>query len=86
MRVKAVKVNKPTEIEITTDFIKMDQFLKFSGECMTGGEAKQLIEDGLALVNGEKCTERGKKLFDGDKVRVEKKLYQIVKKNDVQGK
>ena len=49
------------KIEITTEFIKLDALLKFSGLCETGGEAKLCVEDGLVKVNGETCLQRGKK-------------------------
>lgn len=57
-----------TEIEITTEFIKLDAFLKFTGCCGTGGEAKVRIAEGEVTVNGEVCTQRGKKLRSGDRV------------------
>ncbi len=56
------------EIEITTDFIKLDQFLKFAGVCLSGGEAKILIEEGFVSVNGETVFQRGKKCRKGDTV------------------
>ena len=59
------------KIEINTEFIKLDAFLKFSGMCETGGEAKLCIEDGLVKVNGEVCTMRGKKLRPGDTVELD---------------
>ena len=59
------------KIEITTEFIKLDAFLKFSGLCETGGEAKLCVEDGLVRVNGEVCTQRGKKLRPGDTVELD---------------
>ena len=49
------------EINIKTDFIKLDALLKYSALTGTGGEAKQVILDGLVSVNGEVCTMRGKK-------------------------
>jgi len=55
-------------IEISTPFIKLDSLLKLSGVCMTGGEAKILIADGQVTVNGEVCTQRGKKIVAGDRV------------------
>lgn len=55
-------------IEITTEYIKLDAFLKYAGVCMTGGEAKLVIQDGDVRVNGEPCTMRGKKLRRGDVV------------------
>ena len=56
------------EIAIHTDFIKLDELMKFSALAESGGEAKQLIADGLVKVNGEVCLQRGKKLFPGDTV------------------
>jgi len=58
------------DITISTEFIKLDAFLKYAGAVGTGGEAKILIADGQVLVNGEVCTMRGKKLRPGDKVSI----------------
>ncbi len=55
-------------IQIQTDFIKLDAFLKYAALVGTGGEAKLVIADGLVQVNGEVCTMRGKKLRAGDTV------------------
>lgn len=55
-------------INISTEFIKLDAFLKFAALVGTGGEAKNLIADGFVSVNGEICTQRGKKLRPGDRV------------------
>ncbi len=60
-----------TEIRINPPFIKLEQFLKFSGAVETGGEAKLAIQNGYVSVNGEVCTMRGKKLFNNDKVVIE---------------
>ena len=49
------------EVSIKTEFIKLDQLLKFSGLCDTGGFAKEIILQGEVKVNGEVCTMRGKK-------------------------
>ncbi|MGN0660501.1 MAG: RNA-binding S4 domain-containing protein [Oscillospiraceae bacterium] len=57
---------KENIVEINTDFIKLDQLLKFSGIAETGGHAKEIIEEGVVTVNGEQCLMRGKKLRDGD--------------------
>ena len=56
------------EVAITTEFIKLEAFLKFAGAVSTGGEAKNLIQDSLVRVNGEVCTMRGKKIRPGDTV------------------
>ncbi len=60
-----------TETRITTEYIKLDQFLKFAGAAYSGAEAKDMILNGIAAVNGEVCTMRGKKLRPGDKVTLE---------------
>ena len=59
------------KIEITSEFIKLDAFLKFSGLCATGGEAKLAVEEGAVKVNGEVCTQRGKKLRPGNTVELD---------------
>ena len=53
-------------IKITTEFIKLEALLKFAGVTDTGGEAKNLIQEGQVKVNGEVCLMRGKKLRPGD--------------------
>ena len=55
-------------IVIETEFIRLDAFLKFAALVGTGGEAKQVIADGMVAVNGETCTMRGKKIRPGDEV------------------
>ena len=57
-------------VEITTDFIKLDSFLKFAGVAETGGQGKEMVTEGLVKVNGEVCTMRGKKLRNGDVVTI----------------
>ena len=66
-----------TEIEIYSDFIKLDAFLKYCGAVGTGGEAKLRIADGEVSVNGAVCTQRGKKLRDGDRVGFDGGEYRI---------
>ncbi len=61
-------------ITITTEFIKLDSLLKFANAVATGGEAKQIVQDGLVKVNGETCTMRGKKIRPGDVVEVDGQL------------
>lgn len=59
------------EIKIQTEFIKLDQFLKYAGLVQTGGEAKLVIADGMVEVNGQVAYERGKKIRVGDKIKIE---------------
>ena len=67
---------KQIEISITTEFIKLDSLLKFSGLADTGGIAKELVQNGEVTVNGEVCTMRGKKIRSGDKVVVDE--YEVI--------
>lgn len=57
-------------IKIHTEFIKLDQFLKYAELVGSGGEAKQLIQDGKIRVNGEVCLQRGKKIRAGDSLEI----------------
>lgn len=69
MKVRVVKKSMAEEIPIHTEFIKLQDFLKFANAVETGGMAKNVILDGEVQVNGEVCTMRGKKLHPGDEVR-----------------
>ncbi|MGM9521034.1 MAG: RNA-binding S4 domain-containing protein [Oscillospiraceae bacterium] len=78
LKSKNKKEKKLQNITITTEFIKLDAFLKFAGIVQTGGEGKLLIEDGAVLINGETCTQRGKKLRPGDTVSIDGELFKII--------
>lgn len=54
------------KISVKEDFIKLDSALKLAGLVSTGGHAKTVIQNGEVRVNGEVCTQRGKKLKSGD--------------------
>lgn len=56
------------QVYISTEYITLDQLLKWAGLVMTGGEGKMAIADGQVTVNGETETRRGRKLRDGDTV------------------
>lgn len=65
------------EIKIETEFIKLEQLMKFASMVQTGGEAKMLINQELVLVNGEICTMRGKKIRSGDEVEFDGEIYKV---------
>lgn len=65
--------NNTETITIQTEFIKLQNLLKLSGLVYTGGEAKVMVQEGLVTVNGEVCTQRGKKIRPGDTVTFEGK-------------
>ena len=66
------------KIEITTEFIKLDSALKFAGIAENGAHAKEMITGGEVLVNGEVELRRGKKLYKGDKFKIEDEEFEIV--------
>ena len=67
MKVVVKKKDNIIPVWIHTEFIKLQDALKFANVVYSGGEAKQLILDEQVKVNGEVCTMRGKKLREGDK-------------------
>ena len=64
-------------VKIKTDFIKLDQLLKYTGVAENGSNAKEMILDGLVNVNGEVCFLRGKKLYKGDRVSIFEEEFEI---------
>ena len=56
------------KIKIHTEFIKLQDLLKFANLVSSGGEAKERVQAGEVTVNGEVCTMRGKKIRPGDVV------------------
>lgn len=66
MKITVRKKEPSTPVVIYSEFIKLQDAMKFASLVATGGEAKQLILDEMVKVNGEICTMRGKKLYPGD--------------------
>ena len=62
------------EVRIHTEFIRLQDLLKFAGAVETGGDAKRIVQEGRVTVNGEACTQRGKKLRPGDRCAVDGEL------------
>ena len=77
MKVTVRKKNPEEVVFITTEFIKLEAALKFAGLTETGGEAKEIILAGQVEVNGEVCTQRGKKLRPGDCFTLDGREYRI---------
>lgn len=64
-------------IHIETEYIKLQDLLKFAAAVSTGGKAKILIQEGDVTVNGEVCTMRGKKIRPGDDVALRDEHYTV---------
>lgn len=65
------------EIVISGEFIKLDALLKFANLVSSGGEAKIRIAEGEVLVDGEICTQRGKKIRPGDMVTLDGETVRV---------
>ena len=76
----SVKKKTPSHeipVAIQTEFIKLQDAMKYANIVYSGGEAKQLILEEQVKVNGEICTMRGKKLRPGDKFEFMGQTYLI---------
>lgn len=79
MKIKLTVAKKEEqEFILKGEFIRLDDLLKNVGVVQTGGHAKIEIQNGMAKVNGEVCTMRGKKLRQGDEVEYERIIYKVV--------
>ena len=79
MKVRVRRVNPAEqEIPITTEYIKLESFLKLANAVESGGMAKNFILNEEVSVNGEICTMRGKKLRPGDRVSFDGCFYKVV--------
>lgn len=58
----------PRDVRISGDSIRLGQLLKLAGVAATGGEARELVQEGAVRVNGEIETRRGRHLQAGDVV------------------
>ena len=65
------------KIQITTEYIKLDSALKYSGVAENGAHAKEMILEGLVTVNGEKELRRGRKLYKGDIFKIDDEEFEI---------
>ena len=65
------------KVKISTEFIKLDQFLKWLAVVDSGSEAKQVILDGMVKVNGDIEKRRGRKIYPEYKVEVVDKIYVV---------
>jgi len=60
----------PQDVAIAGDMIRLGQLLKLAGLAESGGEARELVQDGAVRVNGDVETRRGRQLNRGDVVEV----------------
>lgn len=77
MKVVVKRKDNSIPVAIHTEFIKLQDALKYANAVESGGFAKTVIQDGEVKVNGEVCTMRGKKLYPGDRFSFMGTVYQI---------
>ena len=77
MKVTVKKKDNSVHVAIATEFIKLQDAMKYANIVYSGGEAKTLILEEQVKVNGEVCTMRGKKLYNGDKFTFMDQTYLI---------
>ena len=69
-----------TDIEIHTETIQLDQFLKLAGAVPSGGVVKELIAQGAILRNGAVETARRRKLVHGDVITIDgEDIYRVIR-------
>ena len=73
-----VKKGNRNEIRIKRRIIRLGDLLKAAGLTGTGGEAKQVVQDGLVNVDGKVCTERGHKIRTRQKVQFKDQTIEVV--------
>lgn len=64
-------------IAIHTEFIRLDALLKLAGLAETGGHAKIMVQQGQILVNGEPCSQRGRKIRPGDRIQTGETILEV---------
>ncbi len=69
---------QPRDVEIRDETIRLGQLLKLAGVAGTGGEARELVQDGGVLVNGEVETRRGRQLRNGDLVDADGERLRVI--------
>ena len=77
MNVVVKKKDNAIPVTISTEFIKLQDALKFANAVPSGGLAKTEIQEGNVFVNGEVCTMRGKKLYPGDRFSFDGQEYLV---------
>jgi ribosome-associated protein len=62
---------------LSGDYIELNKLLKASGLCITGGTAKNAIENGLVTVDGKVEYRKGCKIRNGQKVEFDNNVIDV---------
>ncbi len=66
-------------VKISTEYITLGQLLKMTDIISSGAHAKFAVKELKILVNGEKEDRRGRKLYPGDTINVENRIFKVEK-------
>jgi ribosome-associated protein len=66
-------------VKIDTEYITLGQLLKMTNIISSGAEAKTAVKEMMIFVNGQKEDRRGRKLYPGDVIDVDKKIFKVEK-------
>lgn len=66
-------------VKITSEFITLGQFLKFANIIDSGAMAKDYLKTTKIIVNEQEENRRGRKLYPGYIIQIEKTTYIIGK-------
>lgn len=66
-------------VKISTEYITLGQLLKMTDIISSGAQAKFAVKELKILVNGENEDRRGRKLYPGDIINVENKIFKVEK-------
>ena len=79
MKVTVQKKDNSQKLTIHTEFIKLQDAMKYANLVYSGGEAKSLILEEQVKVNGEVCLMKGKKLYEGDRFSFDGEEYTVIR-------
>jgi len=77
-RLGDVRSSPVRDVSIRGESIRLGQLLKLAGVADSGGEARELVQDGAVRVNGELETRRGRQLRAGDVVEAAGERLRVI--------
>lgn len=69
---------KQKTFTITGEYIELIKLLKAIHVCYSGGEAKQMVEEGMVLLNGNQEFRKRAKVKKGDTIQIKSLDMEVV--------
>lgn len=73
-----LRIMEPIIFELRGDFIELNQLLKITGICASGGAGKQLVAEGRVKVDGKVELRKANKIRIGQVVEAEGQRIEVV--------